>query len=70
MQQTVEVLKIVVLGLAATLQVLLAARLLGVRLSFRNNKEAIRRYKEQQEKIKTERRAAGTIEDVDKDERE
>ncbi len=69
MQQTVEVLKIVVLGLAATLQVLLAARLLGVRLSFRNNKEAIRRYKEQQEKIKTERRAAGTIEETD-DERE
>lgn len=69
MKEAVEVLKVVVLGLAATIQVLFAARLLGVRMSFRNNKEAIRRYKEQQEKIKTERRAAGTIEETD-DERE
>ena len=69
MKEAVEVLKVVVLGLAATIQVLFAARLLGVRMSFRNNKEAIRRYKEQQEKIKTERRTAGTIEETD-DERE
>lgn len=61
----VEVLKVVVLGLAATLQAILAARLLGVRLSFRNDAEKRRRLAEQHEKARTERRMAGVIEGED-----
>ena len=61
----VEVLKVVVLGLAATLQAILVARLLGVRLSFRNDAEKRRRLAEQHEKARTERRMAGVIEGED-----
>lgn len=61
----VEVLEVVVLGLAATLQTVLVARLLGVRLSLRNDAEKRRKLAEQHEKAKAERRMAGVIEGED-----
>lgn len=66
----IQMMAIIVLCMIASIQMILAYRLLGIRITPRKVAEMIKRRNEQREKADKERRMAGVIEDSeDQDER-
>jgi hypothetical protein len=59
----IQMMAIVVLCMTATIQMILAYRLLGIRITPRKVAEMIKQRNEQREKVDKERRMAGVIED-------
>lgn len=59
----IKTMAVVVLCMTATIQMILAYRLLGIRITPRKVAEMIKRRNEQREKVDKERRMAGVIED-------